>query len=346
MHLSGGRGSGIIDRVVAGVPIRRASGTTDPELFDKIKGMLDEIDEAGRDDLARMLAKPRGISAVVLFNAYRRQGLSLKLSPERAQPLQDAVTDWLKSAELADKTKEDYGYALEPLIGAKDTIADLPEIMRRYRTKAKPRMFNLSRSAAQSFLRDRVHGGRYSELWVQVSAIRTKTVRRRQGNPQPPDRARAIAEALGIYGQMWWMLCCTGMGWKEYTVDGWDVFDGWYAIHGAKREDRARVIPRICTPLRAMCHERTFAAKLAAVAVELDLGRLTIYDGRRTYRLFLEQAGIPKSWREAYMGHAAGDMDALYGEPGAIALADYLPAHREKLLAFVGAEPQWLRALA
>jgi hypothetical protein len=345
VHLSNNRGTGIIERIVAGVPIRRASGTRDPEIFDKINDMLDEFDEAGRDDLARMIADKK-ILAVALWNSFRRKGLSLKLTPQSAISLTTALAEWLKGAELADKTKEDYAYALEGLLQGNPTIAELPDLLRRYRQKARPRMFNLTRSAAQSFVRDVVPGGRYSELWIQVSALRTKAVRRRPGNPQPPERARAIAEALGIYGQTWWTLCCTGMGWKEYTQDGFEVKPDRVIIHGEKRDDRDRMVPRICTPVRPMCHERTFAAKLTAAAVLLGLGRLTIYDGRRTFRLFLEGAGIPKSAREAYMGHAAGDMDELYGQLGDHTLDYYLPAHREKLLAFVGAEPQWLRALA
>ena len=111
MYQSNGRGSGIIERVCAGVAIRRACGTSDPDLFEKIQGMLDEIHDAGREDLARMIADGH-IKAVVLLNSFRRQGLSLKLSPERALPLKAAIEAWHKNTgEHYEDTATEAGLA-------------------------------------------------------------------------------------------------------------------------------------------------------------------------------------------------------------------------------------------
>lgn len=348
MYLANGRGSFIVERVVAGVFIRRATGTTDPDLFAKIEGMLDEIHDAGRHDLATMLASGQ-IKAVVLLNSFRRQGLSLKLSPERALPLKAAIAAWLKKADLAAKTAEDYGYALDAVLRGHQaaTAADLPALLVKYRRRAKPRMFNLTRSAAQAFIRDTVGDGRYSELWVQVSRIRTRTVKRKRTSGLPPDIACALAEQLGRYGQMWWTLCCTGMGNKEYWETPWEVSSDRIAIHGTKdlrhTGNRDRIIPRIVTPVRALCHERTFEAALRVAATALHLKGVTIYTGRRTWAHFLELAKIPPSRQDAYMGHAPKDVGDLYRQHE---VEPYLAGDGAALREVAGADPVFLRAMA
>ena len=333
-YRSNERGSFIVERIVAGVPIRRASGTGDPDLFEKIQGMLDEIHESGREDLARMIADGH-IKAVVLLNSFRRQGLSLKLSPERALPLKAAIEAWLVKAELAPKTAEDYGYALHAVLKGRPTatVAELPAMLARYRERAKPRMFNLTRSAAQAFIRDNVGEGRYSELWAQVSRVRTRTVKRKKTSGLPPDVARAVAEHLGRYGAMWWTLCCTGMGNKEYWETPWEVEADRILIHGTKRDDRDRIIPRIVTPVRPLCHMRTFEAALTQAAVALKLKGLTIYTGRRTWAHFLELAKIPPSRQDAYMGHSAKGVGGLYRQHE---VEPYLAGDREAVRAVAG----------
>jgi integrase len=334
VYRSNQRGSFVVERVVAGVPIRRASGTSDPDLFPKIQDMLDDIDEAGREDLARMLAGGQ-IKAVVLLHSFRRHGLSLKLSPERALPLKAAIDDWLKKAELAPKTAEDYGYALTAVLKGRPTAtaADLPALLARHRERTKPRMFNLTRSAAQAFIRDTVAEGRYSELWAQVSRVRTRTVKRKKTSGLPPDVARTVAEQLGRYGAMWWTLCCTGMGNKEYWETPWEVEADRILIHGTKREDRDRVIPRIVTPVRPLCHMRTFETALSAAVAEIKLKGVTIYTGRRTWAHWLELAKIPPSRQQAYMGHAAGKVSDLYRQHE---VEPYLAGDREALRAVAG----------
>lgn len=347
MYLSSGRGTAIIERVVAGIAIRRASGTTDPDLFAKIQAMLDEIDEAGREDLARMLADGQ-IKAAVLLHTFRRQGLSLKLSPERALPLKAAIETWLTKAErkgdLAPKTVKEYGYLLDALLQGNTgaTAADLPAMLGRRRTRAKPRTFNLTRTACQAFLRDTVADGRYSELWAQVSRVRTLRVKRKPTSGLPPDIARALAEQLGRLGMMWWSLCGTGMGNKEYWETPWEVEDGRILIHGTKRDARDRVIPRIVTPIRPLCHQLTFGVALRAAAAEMKLKGVTIYTGRRTWAHWLELAKIPPSRQDAYMGHGPKGVAGLYRQHE---VAPYLAADREALQAVVGADPAMLKVV-
>jgi integrase len=40
--------------------------------------------------------------------------------------------------------------------------------------------------------------------------------------------------------------------------------------------------------------------------------RLRIYDLRRSFAVWMEDAGIPRSRRKHYLGHSAGDVTGLY----------------------------------
>lgn len=360
-YKSNGKGSFIIDRRFEGVgEIRRASGTDDPDVHraiagERVKGggrtpnMLDELKGAGRTDLLALIRDDK-VSAVNLWHRYRLHGVSLQFTPESVSPLADAVDAWLDDPknELSEKTKENYRYMLKALATPRSTISDLPELLRKFRDKTKDRrrLFNHTRSAAQAFVRDTQPKGRHSELWRDISAIPVHTVTRKRGNPQPVERARAIAERLGVDGQVWWTLCCTGMGWKEYNRDGWEVLPGRIKVYGQKRSARVREIPLICTPVRATCSEKIFAKRLAQVALELGYGHVTIRDARRSYRLWMELAKIPEIAREAYMGHEAGNLDKLYGQLGESALDHFLPQHTDMLREYIGAAPAFVKVMA
>ena len=162
-------------------------------------------------------------------------------------------------------------------------------------------MFNLARSACQSFARTLV--GRFDSIWQGITAIPTMAVpKRKKAGGLPPERAREIAELLGVGGRMWWSMCTTGMGPKEYWSDGWETLTDRIVIHGRKRDARERFVPKLATPTPPTMGYKPFLEKVRGFDVLPN-------DARRTFMHWMEMAGIPRSRRKAYLGHTARDVD-------------------------------------
>lgn len=349
MFRSSNRGTAIIERVVAGVCIRRASGTTDPDTFAAIGRMLDEFHREGRDDLARAIADDH-IKAVVLWQAYRRQGLSLQLVPERALRARATIDAWLKRAEqrgdLMPKTCYDYGRWLTTMIGSRPgaSVAELPDLLARYRRRSHAVTFNRTRAALLSFFADTLARGSRSPLYQDAAAIRSRTPGRRTvGLALEPELARTVAEKLGRLGPMWWTLVCTGMGRKEYWETPWRVLKDRVVIEGTKRESRLRIVPHVTTPVRPLCGERAFERALRAVGDALGIRRLTIYVARRTFAHIMELAGIDDSRCDAYMGHRPKGVRGGYREHD---VAPHLGPDRAAIRAVVGRDPRYVQVVA
>jgi integrase len=338
-HRSGGRGTLIIDRRYHGVGrIKRASGTNEAKVFRKILDMLDEIAGAGRTDVLRDI-RDGILHPLEVWNAYRQHGVHRLPTAERLRPLQSAVEEWLKTAEIAAKTRRDYAYVLN---GVTDTapsttpITKLPKLLAAYRYRAKPRMFNLARSACQAFIRDTV--GRYHELWVEVANVRPRKVRAKRGNPQTPEEARTITQSLGRYGGMWWTMCCTGMGPNEYWDREWEILEDRIVIHGTKREGRSRVAPRITSPVRALILYPAFRRHL----LDATDGTVRPYDARRSFAHWLEEAGIPRTRRRQYLGHGRRDVTDIYED---FPVERYVGQDARRLEEYLGGEPRVLEVM-
>ena len=102
-------------------------------------------------------------------------------------------------------------------------------------------------------------------------------------------------------------MATTGMGPKEYH-GWWEIMNDRVRIHGTKRQARLRDVPLVLAPavprvskdnFRKAMHERTG-------------GRVTPYDLRRAFSRWMERAGVVRIRRKICMGHAAGDVTALY----------------------------------
>lgn len=159
--------------------------------------------------------------------------------------------------------------------------------------------------------------------------------------PQAPEGARAIAAQLShAAGAIWLSLCYTGMNLKEYYRDGWEIdYElGAVRIHGQKREARERLVPLLVPPVVPQLERQGFRS-----AMRRAQAGVTPHDARRTYRLWLQGAGIDKAHRDYYAGHAAETMEELYTQPGQNAelIRTWLAADRPKLLAYVGLPGSW-----
>jgi hypothetical protein len=330
-HKSRGKGTFYIDRRYPGVGrIRRASGTTDPKLFQKLLDMLDEL--KGRVDILRAVRDGR-LAPLELWGSYRAYGLSRLPTSELAKPLEAALWAWWREAQIVHKTKLDYKYAIQHILKLArphTTVAELPALLVRYREKATAGSFNHMRAVLRSFAHET--SGRFSDLWNGLGAVpRKKPGPRSKRRPWTPDEARGIAGTLaGNVGGMWWTLCCSGMSGGPlgpYFLDAFEVHDDHLAIHGTKRAGRERVVPRITTPIRKVVRYAEFLNQLTALGVKPN-------DGRRSFEAWMEAAAIPKARRRRYMGHGVQDVTDLYGDD--YPMQEFVGQDAERMRHFIG----------
>lgn len=362
LYRSMGRGSWIVRRKLLGIRVQRATGLYERADAAQLEATLVKLAHHGRRDLIAAFVAGQ-VEGPELMAGVERYGLSFQLAVTSVVRLRRAMHEWLRSAELAERTRRDYRWSLGVLVGGLPPIdreptaaerralhrgpdlRDLPRLLARYARRAKPVMFVQVRAAAQSFVRDTVPKGQHSELWRDLAAVQGPKRRRRdvQGGLAPA-RAREVAEKLGRFGPMWWTLCCTGMESKEYwRAGGFDVLLDRILIHGTKRESRDRVVMRLTTPVRPLLGVRAFRRRLKAVGDALGIPKLTPYVGRRTFSHFLELAGILDSRCDAYMGHSPKSDRAKYREHDVV---PYLAEDAKAIRAKIGADPVYVRALA
>lgn len=192
------------------------------------------------------------------------------------------------------------------------------------------RTFNLTRSAAQAFLRDFV--GRTNRLWKAVAEIQRLKEAPRRGNPQSVAQVRGLARELGSHGSTLWALCLTGMRAGEYWGD-WEVRNDRIMVHGTKTACSDRFVPLAFPILRPATKYWGFVQALRKATG----GHVRVHDARKTYAHWLESAGIPRTRRRLYLGHGRRDITDLYEERD---VRDFLSSDAQMLRGYVGGEPE------
>lgn len=114
--------------------------------------------------------------------------------------------------------------------------------------------------------------------------------------------------------------------WGKWSEDGDRVH-----VLGTKRETRNRLIPNLGELCRPQRRYRAFQMALAKASHEM----VEPYDGRRTFAHWMEMAGIPRTRRRLYMGHAVGDVTDRYEGHD---VTPYIPGDRGLLLDYVTRE--------
>lgn len=291
--------------------IRRRSGTTRRRTYDRIIDMLAELYEDGRLDILRGI-RDKKLQPLDVLDAFRTGKLGRLPTAESVMGLERAWSDWCDHYDCSESHKTSIRQSLRYLLKGQGplTVGDLPARVSDLRVafRAKPRTFNLLRSHAQAFTR-RVLGKRH-RLWYEVAAIDPLTVRPTMTkNPQTPAQLKALTDRMpSEYAAMAWSMARTGMGPKEYWQDGWDVRPGRVLIHGVKRRGRERFVPLVG---EVSAPTALYAAFRRALAKASD-GKVAPYDLRRSFVNWCEAAGVPRTRRRIYMGHAVGDPTELY----------------------------------
>jgi len=220
--------------------------------------------------------------------------------------------DWHKTIRVSATYNRDCRRTITRLLREFPTasMGDLPTLLSTLRKDYadRPSGYNHTRSHLLAFLRDTV--GERHALYQNTRAVKGLSAPR-QRQPlvvKPAEARRIVAECR--YGADIWSLFVTGMRWKEYTMDGWEVVTDrprHVAIQGKKRAGRVRAVPLIDTPTPHTCSEKT-----AIRALQEARPGMILSDCRNTYRVWLENAGIEPSRIKIYCGWSPKGMMDLY----------------------------------
>jgi hypothetical protein len=327
-------GSLLIDRVFPHVGrVKRASGTTHRPTFRAIDDALTALYERGRLDLLRAM-RDKQLTPLQVYEAFRANRLEALPTAETLVDLRTSWEQWAAGAEVGDEHRRHYGYALTRLLamakGGAAPVAELPTLLGALREQRKSsgeaRAFNLTKSAAQAFVRATLK--KSHPLYLALGDIDALAVtKKRIAHPFTVLEVDRLCAALvedahgGIYegrgeeaASIARVMAHTSMHAEEYWGE-WTVMPDRIHIAGTKRAGRVRDVPRLLGVAEYSKPEhlspKTFALRVARAADRLFAGG-TVYDLRRAFANWCEAAGVPRTRRKLYLGHAAGDVTDLY----------------------------------
>lgn len=299
------------------------------------------MDETGRGDLLRQIRD--GLSPLTVYEAFRVNELHKLPSSAEMKPLRETMDAWLEDVECGVRQKAAHKTMVTHL--GMGTVADLPARVNEYRIlckKAKtPAQFNRVKMSALAFIRDTLKRSHrvYGEV-TDIPPLKEKKAPRKQ--PQTWERIVEIAESMtdkrdriSVYG-----MSLTGMGPTEWYVDGWRELEDRVMVYGEKRKRRNRVVPSLRTEYYACAKPPSDVGKareMRRFGERLYKAHgIHPYDLRRSYANWMEAAGIPRTRRILYMGHAGGDVTSLYEQHEVDA---FLKEDAEKLERFLAPTP-------
>jgi hypothetical protein len=324
-------GSFEVDVIHGGTHYRFRTGAKGRSEYEDYKTMTRALILRGRIDLLQGLLEHLYTPAELL-TAFRLNDFDRL---PRAEDVGGFKEKWDTWATLTNREKARYAYDYLTTV---QTVRDLPAAVRAMRTALadKPVAFRLYKNEVVSFVRDVLT--RAHPVYADLRMIPLYPKRKReQGRPHAREEVAALLARLEPAARdIVWTMIATGAGLKELWEDGLEVWADRVAIHGQKRESRDRVVPLWTDGLVTQPRLTVFQMRQRLKGTGFRL-----YDGRRTFARWCEEAGVLRTNFEAYLGHS-GNMTSLYtrGElPGQLAtdaakLAAYWNAReREKVTA-------------
>lgn len=353
------RSVGILRAFPGGLTVRLWV-TAPPGKVASFRALLDKLWVAGRTDYLHAL----DARTVTLWDVERlcdQHGVDALPQVQRYGLLHADVAAWLASFApytRPGRSQATYREYRNCLAGGNGLLARVPRPARTHEVKAHLRAerefrldrgeaatFNHIKSALLAMTRDLY--GRDSAPYLAVKAVERLTERqKRRGNPQTVEELVEFCVELGeVYGAMAWGMAMSGMGWTEYTVDGWEVdghglhIRGKKTAHRTRENPRDRRVPLVVVPVRPLAvSERTFWGAVTTVSARLEKRPpVRPYDFRRSYAMLLELAHddagaiIAPERQRMYLGHGS-DIDGRYRRPVA---EKYLAADSAILAAYV-----------
>ena len=323
------RGTLVLDRICGQLGrLRIASGTHNREEWRKLNAMITDLRKEGRWDLLQLVQRGRISPLELYWKRFRGEALP---RAEELVPLEPAATAWVTQYGKAESTRDRYDglwrrfHERHP--GA--TVGQLPALLREDRATLRAATWNLLRSAVLCMIRDTV--GKRSPLYLDVLDLPPVEVHARPGNPQTAAQIRTLTEAMPKDAAIIWALCLTGMRKGEYWGK-WELLPDRIQVYGTKSKAAVRTIPKVFPIALPRCDYWRFVHRLH----DVTQGTVRPHDFRKTYAGWLEDAGIARTRRKMYLGHAVGDVTELYERRE---LTQYLQDDAEKVRTWLGEPP-------
>lgn len=290
--------------------IKRSSGTRDENTFNRYRNCIDEIYRSG--DLEPLHAlKNKRVTPSELYQWWK--GGTPPPWKGANNSLSEAIETYFGQAEIADTTKVGYRNCFNQLqkVGSGHKVGDIPTLLKEYRAKCKreqkAKTFNQTRAACMALLREVMEGKSHPIYTAtrDVKVIKTTEYRRKVFNPLYPSKLDSVLAGQDIDERIRdtvWVLCLTGAGPKEFLKDGIKVIPSrkLIEISGQKRATRIREVPLVFDDLEygVWCQYKHLRKKFN----EVFPGH-TLYDCRRSFKVWMTRAGIDESRQMYYMGH-------------------------------------------
>jgi len=350
-HRDSGKGTLIIDVVTHVGRIKRASGTMEPPVLKKLKGMITALAGSTHAEYVRAIRDGQ-MTPLEVYDLYRVHGADKMPTMDAIKGLGAALDAWIKDAECGERHRAAHKTMrrrimekAKPDAAVKDLPSLLEGVRTRYKTHKKHAAFNRIRASALSFARDTLRRSHpiYGSI-IEVPGLRERKLR--ENNPQTPDQITALVAKLTTEADRAavWGMALTGMGPGEW-YGKWALKPDRIHIDGTKREARVRDIPRVMVERFSVGGVATKPPKSKTVewpirqfAEALKLasgGDVQPYDLRRTYAHWMEESGIIRTRRRQYMGHSTGDVTERYERS---VVAAYLAEDAERLTNWINAQ--------
>jgi len=331
------RGTLVLDRICGPLGrLRIASGTHNKDEWRQLNGMLSQLVYDREWDVLELL-KDRVVSPRRLYLA-RWRGEKLPNAKD-LRPLGEALTAWLATFEGAESTKRRYGAIVRRCTARHPgaTLGAVADVLANERVAAQAAdtkvEWNLLRAVLLSFMGSTL--GKRHALFMAVQDVPPLKVKSRPGNPQTVDQVRALVGQVPAQAENLWGMALTGMRPGEWFSGRWEVLGDRIVIHGTKTDAaESRIAPRVYPLARPVgtYWQLVHALQDATASV------VQPHDIRRTFMVWAEDAGIPRTRRRQYLGHAVADVSELYERRRD--LEPWLAADAEKLRTFVGDPPE------
>lgn len=317
--------------------IQRSFGTDDRDTIEGIKTMVKTLEKTGQWKVLEGIQAGK-VSLLEVYSKWHTQDLKSVLVVEGAMDFETTATSWVTNYDnIIETTRDGYKYHFAQLlkIRSKFTVQDAPEVLALYRKQCAKRgtgrLFNMTRNSLRSFFRNTFD--EFHILYAAVVKIRPlkEEATRKEKAWTVADVREVIAKMRPDVGAMFWTMCLTGVGWKEYqhglTIEGNGI-----RIKGEKmtRIDnrRNRLVPFIEPPAPMVIKEKRFRIHLS----EASGKRFQIYDARRCFKVWMRDAGVTFENVSLYMGHRPRNMTDRYSN---VEMTAFLDADATKFKAYL-----------